>query len=358
MGSIIPVFDGHNDTLTRLYSQERSFFERSDSGHLDWPRAVAGGLVGGIFAIYTSPPEESPERDPYYGLTITPAGYEVTQRSPVAHEYAKAFTLSVMAYLAELEEEGDGRVSVVRSYEALERNLGLGVLSMVLHFEGAEAIREDLSDLEEYYAWGLRSLGLAWSRPNAFAHGVPFRFPHSPDTGPGLTTAGKRLVRACNELGIVVDLAHLNEAGFWDVAQLSNAPLVVSHAGVYELCPSTRNLTDAQIEAVGETNGVIGIIFEPINTRPDGKPGADTPLEVIVGHIAYVAERIGVDHVAFGSDFDGAEVPDALGDAAGLPKLIDALRANSFDDEAVEKIAYKNWLRVFRDTWRQGDFGF
>lgn len=353
----IPIFDGHSDTLTRLYPPEgqagRSFLTRGDEGHLDLPRAQEGGLVGGIFAIFTPPPPDSPEHDPYYGLTLTKAGYDVSPRSQVEHGYAKAFSDAVINSLIDLVDQAEGRIGLVRTYQDLEHNLQAGVFSIVLHLEGAAAIGEELSDLETYYEQGLRSLGLVWSRPNRFGHGVPFRFPHSPDTGPGLLPAGLALVRACNRLGILVDLAHLNEKGFWDAAGISDAPLVVSHAGVYGLCPSTRNLTDAQIDAIGASNGLLGIIFEPINTRPDGKLGLDSPLTTLADHIDYVAGRIGVDHVAFGSDFDGAEMPVALGDASGLPRLIQTLRDRGYDRASLEKIAYRNWFRVLRDTWRR-----
>jgi membrane dipeptidase len=352
----IPVFDGHNDTLIDLYAPEdgeaRSFLERSDKGHLDLPRAREGGLIGGIFAIYTPPPPGSEERDLQYGLRVTEDGYEVSPRSPVEHEYSREFTRSVIDAVYELEKEAGGQVALVRRYQDLERNLRDGVLSMVLHLEGAAAIREDLSNLEAYYERGLRSLGLVWSRPNVFGHGVPFRYPHSPDTGPGLTEAGKGLVRACNRMGILIDLAHMNEKGFWDVAGLSEAPLVVSHAGVHAICPLTRNLTDEQIDSVGESNGLIGVIFAPNMTRPDGRREADIPLTGIVSHIDYVAERIGVDHVALGSDFDGAVMPQGLGDVTRLPDLIQALRDRGYDDESLEKIAYRNWFRVLKDSWK------
>ena len=117
------------------------------------------------------------------------------------------------------------------------RRAGGGNLAAVLHIEGAEAIDPELEALEVFYAAGLRSLGPVWSRPNVFGHGVPFRFPSSPDTGPGLTDAGKELVRACNRLRIMLDLTHLNEAGFWDVAALTDAPLVATHSNVHALCP-------------------------------------------------------------------------------------------------------------------------
>jgi membrane dipeptidase len=345
----MPIFDGHNDTLTDL--QARSFFEDGAPAQLDLPKARRGGMIGGFYAIFAPPPPDTPESDPYYGLTITEDGYDQKLASAVDPAHARAYTDAVIGTLREIEREGVGQVGVVREYADLERNLERGVHSILLHFEDAAAIKADLSNLEDYYAQGLRSLGLVWSRPNAFGHGVPFRFPHSPDTGPGLTDAGKELVRACNRMGILLDLAHLNERGFWDVAQITDSPLVVTHTAVYEICPSTRNLTDEQIDAVGQTNGVIGVIFEPMNLRRDGQPADDTPLDAIVQHIDYIAQRIGVDHVAFGSDFDGADMPAALGDAAGLPRLVDALRDHGFNADAVEKITCRNWFRVLRQTW-------
>src|SRR4029079_219746 len=211
---------------------------------------------------------------------------------------------------------------------------------------GADPLAPDLSELHRWYDRGLRSVGLVWSRPNAFAHGVPFVFPGSPDTGPGLTDAGRLLVRACNQTGILVDCSHLNEAGFWDVAGISNAPLVATHSNAHALCASSRNLTDAQLDAIGSSAGVVGVNFAVSFLRADGGRDPATPLVEIVRHVDYIAERIGVDHVAFGSDFEGAAVPDELGGAAGLPKLVEALRATGFDHEAVAKITHGNWLRV------------
>jgi membrane dipeptidase len=350
----LPIFDGHNDTLLDLYApdegEERSFLERSDKGHLDLPRAREGGFVGGIFAIFTPPPEASPERERHYGLTVTNDGYELSERSPVDHEYSETFTGEVIDSLYSLEERANGKMAIVRSYSDLERNLRDDVLSVVLGFEGAASIREDLGNLEAYYERGLRSLTIVWSRPNAFGHGVPFRFPHSPDIGPGLTEAGKRLVQRCNEMGILIDLAHMNERGFWDVAELSDAPLVVSHAGVHAICQSTRNLTDRQLDAVGESNGLVGVIFAPSMTREDGDREADISIAGLVRHIDYVAGRIGVDHVALGSDFDGATMPSQLADVSQLPQLIQELREAGYDDDSLEKIAYRNWFRVLRDS--------
>jgi membrane dipeptidase len=223
----------------------------------------------------------------------------------------------------------------------------------VLHFEGADAIDTDLDALYVFYNGGLRALGISWSRVNEFAHGVPYWFPHSPDIGPGLSAAGREFIHACNELGILIDVSHLNEHGFWDIETLSNAPLVASHSGVYALCPTTRNLTDKQLDAIGASNGVVGVNFHVAFLRTDGRPDENTPMMEIVRHIDYIVERIGIDHVAFGSDFDGATMPAELRDASGFPKLLLALHDRGYDEASLEKLTYKNWIRVFRNTWKE-----
>jgi membrane dipeptidase len=228
-----------------------------------------------------------------------------------------------------------------------------GEITAIVHMEGAEPIASDLSNLESWYDRGLRSIGIVWSRANAFAEGVPFRFPSSPDTGAGLTAAGRELVRACNRLGILVDLSHLNERGFRDVAALSDAPLVATHSNAHALCASSRNLTDGQLGAVRDSGGIVGVNFAVSFLRADGRlQPAETGLEEIVRHVDYLVESIGIDHVGFGSDFDGAVVPAALGGVAGLPALLEALGAAGYDESALEKITHENWLRVLQATWR------
>ncbi len=347
------VFDGHNDMLTRADMEIRSFLEGMENatGHLDLPRAKHGGLGGGMFAIFTPAPPDSPERDNMYGVTFTDKGYDVSERSPIDQAYAAAYSNQIIDFAYRLEARSNNAVKIATSVKQIEQCFASDTLAMVLTLEGAEAIKPDLSNLEFYFQKGIRSLGLVWSRPNAFGKGVPFRFPHSPDTGTGLTDAGTALVKACNNLGIMVDLAHLNERGFFDVAAISSAPLVVTHADVYAICPSTRNLTDDQIDAVAASGGVIGINFEPINTHPQASIDQDVPLTQITAHIDYIADRVGIDHVAFGSDFDGADMPRALKDSSGLPALIEQLRRQGYDQPALEKVAYKNWLRVFEATW-------
>ena len=340
---MIPVFDGHNDAITR--EDAADFATGRDGGHLDLPRARAGGLAGGIFALFT--PTPGAER-----IDFDRAGgrMEVELAAPIGPEIAAATTSQAAGRLLGLER--DGHLRIVRTVADLDAAREDGVLAAVMHHEGAEAIDPGLHALELWYAAGLRSLGPVWSRPNAFAHGVPFVFPGSPDTGPGLTAAGRRLVRRCAELGIAVDLSHLNEAGFWDVARLDGAPLIASHSGVHALCASTRNLTDAQLDAIAVSGGLVGIVFAAPFIRADGADDPDTPLATIVAHVRYAVDRIGIEHVALGSDFDGATVPDELGDVAGLPRLLDALAAAGFTEDEVRAIAWDNWRRVLARAWR------
>ena len=186
---------------------------------------------------------------------------------------------------------------------------------------------------------------------NIFAYGVPFRFPSTPDIGPGLTDAGKRLVKTCNELKIMVDLSHMNEQGFWDIAKISDAPLVASHSNAYALCNHSRNLTDRQLDAIRDTGGLAGINFGVLFLRQDGVKNPNTDLNELVRHVDYIVNRIGIDHVALGSDFDGTTIPAAMKDAADLQLLVEALRKGGYDDDALAKICHGNWVRVLEKSW-------
>lgn len=322
------IIDGHNDLVSRLWRQE-------DVRHVHLDRAVEAGFAGGFFAIYVPSPWTHGEgpTGASYALPL-PDPIPTAEAARIADEMYEIFRSLPCELATSPEDFRPDRVAAI------------------LHIEGAEPIEPDLSNLDAWHERGLRSLGLVWSRANAFAEGVPFRFPSTGDTGPGLTAAGERLVRRCNELGILVDLSHLNEAGFWDVARLSSAPLVATHSNANALCASSRNLTDRQIDAIGSSGGVVGINFAVSFLRADGRNDADTPLSEIVRHATYVAERIGVDHVAFGSDFDGALVSAHLEGIAGLPKLLSDFRGAGWDDDAIAKLTHRNWQRLLGATWR------
>ena len=342
---MIPVFDGHNDALTREGGEDLS--RRSAQGHLDLPRMREGGMRGGVFAIFTPSDGES-SGEISFGAN---GSYAEPLAEPVEHGVAAEHASRAAERLLDLERRGE--IVVARSIADVDaaREEGSPPVA-VMHLEGAEAVDPGLALLDDWYERGLRSLGPVWSRPNAFAHGVPFRFPSSPDVGPGLTPRGSALVAACAEKGILVDLSHLNEAGFWDVARLEPGPLVASHSGAHALCPASRNLTDRQLDAIGASGGLVGIVFATPFLRPDFADEADTPLSLIAEHARYVADRIGVAHVGLGSDFDGATMPAALGDVAGLPRLLVALEEGGFNRREIEAVCWHNWRRCLAGWWR------
>ncbi|WGF89418.1 dipeptidase [Marinivivus vitaminiproducens] len=348
MTTLTPVFDGHNDVLLRLWrrhgSRAEAFLQGTDDGHLDLPRARQGGLAGGFFAIFVPSPVGRGTPDGPMGMPAQPL--------PVEQASALATTLAMAALLFRIERESEGAFEVVKDIRALRRCIEDGRMAAIFHVEGVEALDTNLDTLEILYQAGLRSLGPVWSRSNAFGHGVPFTFPSSPDTGPGLTEPGQELVRACNRLGILIDLSHLNEKGFWDVARLSDAPLVATHSNAHALCGTSRNLTDRQLDAVRESKGVVGVNYATGFVRADGKHDADTPLSALADHVDYLAERLGIEGVALGSDFDGATIPAEMGDVAGLPRLLETLRGRGYDDDAIARIAYRNWLDVLARTWK------
>ena len=351
----IPVFDGHNDALLRLHRRAgtdaaAAFLQGEEKGQLDLPKARKGGFAGGLFAIFVP----STERKERANNETTPAAdASSTPPTPgVDMIEAQRAVFSMVSLLYRIERHSRGRVHVCRTADDIETCLDDGALAAVLHIEGAEAIDANFELLDVLREAGLRSLGPVWSRPNAFGHGVPFRCPSSPDTGPGLTDLGKALIGACNRLKILIDLSHLNERGFWDVAEISTAPLVATHSNAHAISPHSRNLTDRQLAAIRASKGMVGVNFATSFLRPDGGRDKNTPIDLIIQHAEHLLEHVGEDGVGLGSDFDGAQMPAELGDAAGLQKLVQAMRKRGFNQKLIEKLCFRNWLRVLRRTWQ------
>jgi membrane dipeptidase len=346
-----PIFDGHNDVLTRLWkkspqSAARLFVDGDGEGHLDLPRMQRGGLAGGFFAIWIP----NSESDHFSYEDLQGEQYDVPLPPPVSQNEALTVALAQAAILIQIERASAGQVKVCLDSEALQHSIDNNVLATIMHMEGAEAIDEDFHALHVMHAAGLRSLGPVWSRPTRYGHGVPFRYPSTPDIGPGLTDDGKRLIKACNELKIMVDLSHLNEAGFRDVLALSDAPLVATHSNAHGICPTARNLTDWQLDAIAETNGMVGVNFATCFLRADGQMSDDTPLQTILAHLDYLIDKLGEDRVGFGSDFDGAIVPAEIGDATGLAALREAMTAHGYHHDLMEKLCYRNWIALLART--------
>lgn len=343
------IFDGHNDVLSKLWREgglpAAKTFLVGRAGALDLQKAKAGGFGGGFFAIYIPSPMDRDARtrqmsQPSYDLPL-PDLIPVQEALPVA--------LAQAAILARLEELGG--LKICRTAQDIRTCLDNGTIAAIMHIEGAEAIDEDLHALDVFYRAGLRSIGPVWSRPTIFANGVPFRFPSDGDIGNGLTEHGIRLVQRCNELGIMLDMSHLNEVGFWDVVKYSDAPIVATHSNAHSLCASSRNLTDKQLAAIAESGGMVGVNFSVSFLRADGQKNAETVLDLVLAHLDHLISVVGEDCVGLGSDYDGALVPEAITNVSDLPKLRTTMRSHGYDEPLMAKLCHGNWLRVLEKTW-------
>lgn len=356
-----PIFDGHNDLLLRMMmrcenAETQQVIEQcvqgdaatggKIEGHLDLPRMQSGGFIGGMFAVFIPPQSGS-----FSFEKMGDNGYSIPLPPPIEYKDALPVAITQIALLLQLIERSDGQMRLCTTAAAIRDCIDENIIAVVLHMEGAEAIDKDLHALDVFHAAGLKSLGPVWSRNTVFAEGVPLAFPTTPDIGGGLTNAGRALIKACNEKRILIDLSHLNEAGFWDVAKLSDAPLVATHSNAWAVCNSARNLTDKQLDAIRDSDGLVGMNLATCFIRPDGKMSSDTDIAMLMEHIDHTINRIGDTRVALGSDFDGAVVPKAIGDVAGLDALREAFHKQGYDDELQQKLCFGNWLTVLERTW-------
>lgn len=341
------IFDGHNDVLSTLFKSRKttevSEFVSGMPGHLDLQKAKSGGLVGGLFAIWVPglhQPKSKVPRPLKYSDPLAPV------IEPAAALQAVHKQVNILKQLEDL-----GAVCICTSVSDLRSSVESGVLAAVMHLEGADGLSPHLGELDQLYSLGLRSLGLVWSRPNIFAEGVPFRFPSGADTGPGLSEHGCALVQRCNDLGIVLDVSHLNERGFWDVVDVSAGPVVASHSNAHRIAPHSRNLTDLQLEAISKSRGLVGLNFGIEFLRSESQRAQDVTIDTMVAHLDHLLSIVGEDHVALGSDFNGTTVPAKLGDSSGLPYLVDAMYARGFSDSLINKICIENWINVLDRCW-------
>ena len=343
------IFDGHNDVLSKIFSEggldrAASFLEGRE-GAIDLKKAKLGGFGGGFFAVYV--PSHFDLEFSYQEMEK--ASYSLPLPEPIEWSEAVAVVASQVTILRELERLGC--LTICHSVSDIRSAFENEKIAAIFHIEGAEAIDPDLHMLEVLHSAGLRSIGPVWSRPTIFGEGVPFSFPSTPNTGSGLTELGIALVKRCNDLKIMIDLSHLNEAGFWDVARHSNAPLVATHSNAHSITQHSRNLTDKQLRAIADSDGMVGLNFATAFLREDGKMLADVPLSQMLKHLDYLLEIIGEDRVGLGSDYDGAVMPEKLADLSDLPNLRQAMKDHGYEEKIIKKICHENWLRVLHKTW-------
>ena len=332
------VFDGHNDALSRLWGGmvEPVAEFAGTNGHVNVPNCAKGGMKAGFFAIYSPM-----NRGVFDFSNFDPAIFDMPMSPMMDEAVALASAIGQAAIARALHDAG--QIEIVTDAPGLARAFVAEPIACVLHLEGADCIGPDLLALDALYALGLRSLGIVWSRPTIFGDGVPFGLGRDGDTGAGLTEDGKRLVTRCKELGIVIDTSHLTMKGFWDVAE-AGVPLVATHSNACAVLNTTRNLTDDQLAAIGETGGIAGLNFGTIFLTADAWKTGKAPLDACIRHLAHMVEIAGEDHVAIGSDFDGAPLPDGMASAADLPKLVQAMTDAGFGQTLIAKITHENWL--------------
>jgi membrane dipeptidase len=317
------VIDGHCDTLLGLQMREGGLpphlrhLEKQEM-HIDLPRLKAGGVTAQNFACYVRP-----------------------QALP---SQATRETLRLIDLFYRFQADHPQELCLATSAGDVEQAKAQGKVAGILSMEGAEGLEGDLGVLRTMYRLGVRWIGLTWSRRNQAGDGVA-----ELRTGGGLTEFGVRLVEEMNHLGMLVDIAHLAPAGVRDVFEISQAPVVASHANAHALCPVSRNLTDEQLEGIAASGGVVGAVYVPgfITDGPD-----PATLDMLLDHVDHVVRVAGVDHVGLGSDFDGFFGPPPVGleDVSCVPNVTAGLVERGYSAEDVAKILGGNWLRVIRQV--------
>lgn len=308
-----PLVDCHCDTIVEVANGKRSLGERASFGHVDIPRLLEGGISVQFFALYVSS-----EYKPFVPL----------QR-----------TLELLDVFYEELSKNTYQLELIKEFNDIERLLVQGKLGAVLTVEGGEGIHESLYLLRILYRLGVRGITLTWNQRNAIANGV------SEGSEGGLSVFGREVIREMNSLGMLIDVSHLNRAGFFDVVNCSSKPVVASHSNASALCKHPRNLEDDQLKRLADKGGVVGVTFVPDFLVSKGKAN----IEMVADHIDYIKGLVGVDHIGIGSDFDGVdEVPRGLEDVTRFPALVTVLAGRGYKDYELEKIFGGNILRLLK----------
>lgn len=309
-------------------AKQRTLQDRADSGHVDIPRLLEGGVDCQVFSHFVE---------------------------PIFNPIAPQRMLQVLGYsLSEIEKSD--KVSLVKKYSEIVANKGKR-LSFMIGFEGGEALVNDLRLLKVYHTIGLRRLTLTWNNRNMIADGVTWQKSRG-----GLTEFGTDVVLECNKLGIIVDVSHITDQGLWDTLETSKAPIIASHSNCRAICNHNRNLTDDMIKALTEKEGVIGVNYVPFFLKDmdfnklragdlnEKKKLESVTVDTVIDHIDHMVEIIGnANHIGLGSDFNGVpSIAKGLEDASKLPNLTKGLVARGYSDSEIQGILGENFLRVIK----------
>lgn len=323
------ITDGHSDTMSNVVDPD-TWLPKVDIGEdtpfeVDIPKLQAGGLNVPFFAAYTS------------------GYYNNTPRSI-------SRTLALINALYWTEENNPDTFKIASSLKEIEKTVRNGKIAAVPTIEGAYSMDEEnaMELLHQYRDLGIKSIGFNWNYSNALGEGAnrEYNDPNRTPSEGGLTELGADVAKEMNRLGMVIDVSHMAESTFWDVIQVSQAPIVASHSGVKALKDHQRNLSDDQLRALKENGGVINIVFYPVFLTNNPK----TYIKDVVDHIDHVVNLIGIDHVGLGSDYDGATLPEDLPDVSHLPKLTEELVNRGYTKKDIEKVLGKNMLRVLKEV--------
>lgn len=320
--------DMHCDSLMKLYFHpESTDLLTSPVTSVDFARMKAGDQLAQFFAVFL-PPAKTFE---HFGT-----------KAPSDEEYIAA----LRNYLLTNVENHSDMIAMAYNSDDIVRNQKNGKMSAVLTMEDGRAVDGRMENIKRYYDLGFRAVSLTWNGKNCFGS------PNSkdPDTmKTGLTDFGKEAVAYMQELGILVDVSHLSEGGFYDVADICKKPFAATHSNSFSLAPHQRNLTDYQLRVLGNAGGVAGLNFGPEFLTKD--PGnKKSTAAMLAKHARHMADAGGIGCVGIGSDLDGISGELEISDSSKFGILVDMLRKEKFTESEIDKICYKNVLRVMRDA--------
>lgn len=327
-----PFIDMHCDTLTRANMHFRHDLYRLPMEQIDVEKLCAGGARAQFFAI------------------CLPAITTVRRLGALYEGDWKHIRRLAGILYHTCQLHGD-RISLLRSADDLDTNTSRGRISAVLTIEDGRQIGGRMDRLKLYHRLGVRLITLTWNHENCF--GSPNfpggRMPTREEAMKGLTAFGKEAVGEMNRLGILIDVSHLSDGGFFDVASLSGKPFVASHSNCRALCDHPRNLTDEMIRMIAEKGGVIGLNQNPVFLRKDEKTSR---MEDCVAHLKHLRDVGGIECAALGSDFDGCRrsMRMCIKGPQDYPRLAEHLLADGFSSDEVDRIFFRNAERVMREA--------
>lgn len=328
------LFDGHGDVWTDIAQQrlEHGMTDVFRKRHL--AKFEKGGVFGGIFVIWVDPPYDETD----------PAGR----------------SLQILGAIEDEMKDADDILMRIRTFDDFAAAKEAGKLAIVTGMEGASQVGEDLEQIDYYYERAhVRDIMLTWNEVN------PLATPWVSDLDRGLTELGKKAVRHIQDLGINIDVSHLNDKSFWDVMSAANGPVIASHSNCRSICDLERNLSDEMIREIAATGGLVGLNSIRQLTTDDHD---HQDLDFLMNHLDHLIEVAGIDHVGLGFDFDdyfdldtlaafifdSIETPSCLNlsNEAEAGNIIPAMKARGYSQEDMKKIAYGNFMKLFRDTWK------